>query len=79
MSEFQHFWCRFNYNDDANWVVINLDKISSIRYPKDENDFYYVDIDGSITYLFTKKELERLLLAMSRNGHRLYDGDGNQT
>jgi len=78
MSDFQHFWCRINYSDEPNWAIINLDKISAIRFPKSENEFYYVDLDGDITFLFSRREVDRLLSAMGRCGHRLFDEDGNR-
>lgn len=76
MSHFQHFWCRTDRFSKSNWVIINLDKISSIRYPEDDDDYYLVDIDGNLTYTFTRKELDILLKAMNSAGHKLFDNDG---
>lgn len=79
MSEFQHFWCSTGRCSGDKWVIINLDKVSSIRYPDGDDDRFYVDMDGNMTFLFTRKELERLMSAMGRSGHKLFDNDGNRT
>ncbi len=76
MSEYQYFWC--DDGTEYNWMIINLDRISSIRYSGDDQKYYYVVIDGDGPYRFSHKEIERLLKAMGRVGHKLFDNDGKQ-
>lgn len=55
-----------------------MDQVASIRYPMDDEDYFYVDLTDGSTYYFTREEVESLMKGLGNAGNRLFDEDGNR-
>ena len=78
MSDFKHFWCKFSIGGSSHRIIINMDQVSSIRYPLEDEEHFHVDLTDGSSYYFTRKEVESLMKGLGNAGNRLFDEDGNR-
>lgn len=78
MSDFKHFWFKSSIGGPSKRIIINMDQVASIRYPMDDEDYFYVDLTDGSTYYFTREEVESLMKGLGNAGNRLFDEDGNR-